>query len=161
MLDTFEWPQPEEDADEILIGNVRRHGCHIMMIAGGAQIPEYVFSVGLFLNYRQAEIVIFGLDPDNACIIINDIRDRAAAGQKYIDGDVSDDILLNHKVCFVGVPLPLYDTYLGTAIWFYRKLPRPFPCLQLVWPDREGRFPWESGYDAGFRRCQPLLKSFS
>ncbi len=29
--------------------------------------------------------------------------------------------------------------------------------MQLFWPDRNGRFPWESGYDAGLFPFQPLL----
>ena len=34
-----------------------------------------------------------------------------------------------------------YRTYLGYAGWFHGG-PR-FPALQAVWPDAEGRFPWE------------------
>ncbi len=92
------------------------------------------------------------MDPRKAAQIINIVRDDAAKGKKYADGDVSSDILLNGNVCFVEVPLQLYDKYLGTAIWFYRKSPRPFPCLQLVWPDRDGRFPWETGFDPIMKR---------
>src|SRR5262249_39979457 len=141
MLDKFEWPQPEGEADEILLHNVRKHGSHLLGIAADARGPEYVFSIGLFLNYGQAEFIIFGLDPNDASAIINDVRDRVAAGQRYVAGDVCDDLLDDRKVCFAEVPLQAYRAYLGTAIWFYQKLPRPFPCLQIVWPDREGRFP--------------------
>ena len=89
------------------------------------------------------------------------MRDCAAEGQKFVAGDVCDDILADYKVCFVEVPLEAYRSYLGTAIWFYLKSPRPFPCLQIVWPDREGRFPWQTGYDADLKDLQPLLKSIS
>ena len=161
MLDKFEWPKPEEEADKILIRNVREYGCHIHRISGDDEAPDFAFSIGLFLNYGHAELVIFGLSPDVSSSIINDIRERAAAGQKFADGDICDDILVNGRVCFVEVPLRLYDNYLGTAIWFYRKLPRPFPCLQIVWPDREGRFPWEVGFDPALKKFQPLLRPFS
>ena len=160
MPDTFEWPRPEEEADEILIRNVREHGCHIMGIAAEGHKPGYAFSIGLFVNYGQAEVILFGMERDGASAI-NLVRDHAASGQKYIAGDVSRDILVGRPACFVDVPLQLYDKYLGTAIWFYRKSPRPFPCLQLVWPDQDGRFPWETGCDAGLKRYQPLLRSFS
>jgi hypothetical protein len=161
MQNKFEWPEPEEEADEILLRNIRKHGCHIMGIAGDEHVPNYAFSIGLFVNYGHAEIILFGLEGRRAASIINVVRDRAAAGQKYAVGDVADDILVGQKACFVEVPLQLYDKYLGTAIWFYRRSPRPFPCLQLVWPDDDGRFPWETGYDAGLKVYQPLLKSFS
>jgi hypothetical protein len=32
-----------------------------------------------------------------------------------------------------------------------------FPPVQMVWPDREGRFPWDSEFDAGFKDNQPDL----
>jgi hypothetical protein len=161
MFENFKWPKPEEEADKTLIENVRERGCHILGVAGDKDEPPFSFSIGLALNYGQAEIVIFGMDPRKAAQIINIVRDDAAKGKKYADGDVSSDILLNVNVCFVQVPLQLYDKYLGTAIWFYRKSPRPFPCLQLVWPDREGRFPWETGFDPSMKRDQPTLKSLS
>jgi hypothetical protein len=161
MFKDFKWPEPEEEADKILIRNVRERGCHIQRIAPEKDSPPYAFSIGLALNYGQAEIILFGMSPSNASAIINIVRDDAAAGKKYVDGDVSSDILVNGKVCFIEVPLQLYDTYLGMAIWFYRKSPRPFPCLQLVWPDQHGRFPWETGCDPDARRDQPLLRSIS
>jgi hypothetical protein len=159
MLDTFEWPKPEHEADDRIIRNVRKHGCHIVGIVDGE--PPYTFSIGLFLNYGQPEIVVFGLDGSDAAAFINDIRDRAAKGQRYVAGDVSDDLVTGYRFCFIDVPLKRYGDYLGTAIWFYAKSPRPFPCLQLVWPDRDGRFPWQTACDPLVKRDQPLLSSFS
>ncbi|MGY3030939.1 hypothetical protein ACVIIV_000109 [Bradyrhizobium sp. USDA 4354] len=161
MLDSFEWPTPDDAADERLFRNVREHGCHLMGIAGDAKGPGYVFSIGLYLNYAHAELVMFGLAGNDAAKVINAIRDRAAAGRSYADGDVCDDLPLERKVCFVEVPLSAYQAYLGTAIWFYAKLPRPFPCLQIVWPDQEGRFPWETGCDPRLKIHQPVLRPFS
>jgi Domain of unknown function (DUF4262) len=159
MLDDFKWPDVEGEADETIIRNVRKHGCHIVSIWDGN--PQFAFAVGLFLNYGQAELVIFGLESADSASIINDVRDRAAAGRSYAAGDICDDILDDRQVAFAEVPLQAYVAYLGTAIWFYRKCRRPFPCLQIVWPDREGHFPWQTGYDAALKQYQPVLKSFS
>jgi hypothetical protein len=30
---------------------------------------------------------------------------------------------------------------------------------RVVWPDRDGRFPWETGFDAVLKRDQPILKT--
>jgi hypothetical protein len=51
----------------------------------------------------------------------------------------------------------VYPEYLGTAIWFYRKL-GPFPCLQIIWQDVNRRFPWEEGCIPEVKADQPLLK---
>ncbi|MGH6679571.1 MAG: DUF4262 domain-containing protein [Bradyrhizobium sp.] len=158
MLDNFKWPKIEHEADKVVIRNVRESGCHIVGIPNGD--PEFAFSIGLFLNYDHPEIIIIGLDGDDAAVIINDIRDRAAKGRKFSDGDICDDLLADHKVCFVEVPLEAYANYLGIAIWFYEKLSRPFPCLQMVWPDREGRFPWDPGAGEDFKKYQAVLGAF-
>jgi hypothetical protein len=158
----FEWPKPESEADETILRNVRKHGCHIVAIPRDERGPGYAFSIGLFANYGHAELVIFGLRADIAQTIINDVRDRAAAGHQFVDGDISDDILEGgYKVCFWDVPLEAYDSYLGTAIWFYANSPRPFPCLQIIWQDRHGRFPWEAGCIPKVKVDQPLLKTVS
>lgn len=48
-----------------------------------------------------------------------------------------------------------YAEHVGCALWFYDGT--WFPLLQLVWPDRQGRFPDEAGFDESFRKGQPLL----
>ena len=32
-----------------------------------------------------------------------------------------------------------------------------FPVLQLLWPDRDGRYPWDPGYPPDMFPLQPLL----
>jgi hypothetical protein len=153
----FEWPKAECEADDKILGNVRKYGCHIVGIPDAK--PRFAFSIGLFANYSHPELIIFGLNSNNGSLIINDVRDRVAAGQKFADGDVSDDILADgYKVCFWQVPLDAYREYLGTAIWFYSKSPTSFPCLQIIWQDRNRRFPWEAGCIAEVKADQPLLK---
>jgi hypothetical protein len=39
MLDKFEWPNPEHEADDRIIRNVRTHGCHIAGIIGDEKGP--------------------------------------------------------------------------------------------------------------------------
>lgn len=159
MADDFEWPDPESEDDEAFISKVREHGCMIIDIPWDARGPGYSFSVGLSANYGHPELIIFGLAPDDAHAIINDVRDRVAVGRRFVDGDLSDEFLEDgYKVCFWQVPLMAYRDYLGTALWFYGKSERPFPCLQIIWPDRNRKFPWEAGCIPEVKEDQPLLK---
>jgi hypothetical protein len=157
LHDKFVWPEPDHEADEIIFRNVRKHGCHIVGIGDGN--PPFDFSIGLYLNYGHPELIIFGLPSDNATGIINDVRNRAAAGEKFTDGDVSDDLLdEGFKACFWQVPVDAYRDYLGTACWFYAPSWIAFPCLQIVWSDQNGRFPWEEECLPHVKERQPLLK---
>ncbi|MCP3446465.1 DUF4262 domain-containing protein [Bradyrhizobium sp. CCGUVB14] len=157
MLDQFEWPEPEHEADKVVLRNVRNHGCHITGIPDAN--PPFAFSIGLYLNYGHPELIIFGQSFHSAQAIINLIRDRAAAGHKFVDGDISDELLENgYKLGFWQVPFAAYPDYLGIAIWFYRKSRLAFPCLQVVWQDVDRHFPWEADCSLDVRRDQPLLK---
>lgn len=157
MQDQFEWPEPEHGADEVILRNVRKHGCHIMGIEDAD--PPFAFSIGLFLNYGHPELIIFGQSAGTAQAIITLIRDQVAAGHQFVDGDVSDEMLENgYKLGFLQVPVGIYPRYLGTAIWFYGKTRLQFPCLQVVWQDVNRRFPWETDCSAAVKKDQPLLK---
>jgi hypothetical protein len=159
MLQDFRWPTPKDPADEKIFSNIREHGCHIVGIGSDDKGPQYAFSIGLFLNYGQPEIVLFGLRPEQQGALINDVRDHAARGECFVASDRSDKFLTDYDVCFVEYPLEAYADYLGTANWFYQSLPKPFPCVQMVWPDRGGRFPWEPGYDKRLEAIQPIFAS--
>ncbi|SRR5579871_4082698 len=159
MQHNFEWPQAESEGDETTFRHIREHGCSVISIPWDEEGPGYVFSVGLFANYSHPELILFGQRANNARAIINEVRDRVAVGQKFADGDISDDILMDdYKVCFWNVPLKAYPEYLGTAIWFYKNCRHVFPCLQIVWQDRNRRFPWEEGCIPEVKADQPLLK---
>jgi uncharacterized protein DUF4262 len=158
MSTNFDWPIPTDLAGERIVNDVKRFGCHIIWIHDAA--PQFAFSIGLFLNFEQPEIIIFGLDPETARIIINAIRDYSATGERFVAGTRTDRLLVHHDVYFLEVPVAMYPEYLGSAIWFYQSLARPFPCVQLVWPDGEGRFPWDPDYDDNFKQSQPILTHF-
>jgi hypothetical protein len=42
----------------------------------------------------------------------------------------------------------------GQSLDFYGK---PSPMLELIWPDRNGKLPWEDGVGARCREWQPQL----
>ena len=157
MQDQFEWPEPEHEGDKVILRSVRNHGCHIAGIPNAN--PPFAFSIGLHLNYGHPELIIFGQRAETAQAIINLIRDRAASGHQFVDGDVADDLRENgYKLGFWQVPLVVYREYLGTAIWFYQKARFVFPCLQVIWQDANRRFPWETECSTAVKRDQPLLK---
>jgi len=158
MQDQFEWPEPEHEADKLILRNVRNHGCHIAGIPDAN--PPFAFSIGLYLNYGHPELFIFGQGAGNAQAIINLVRDRVAGGHAFADGDVADDLLENnYKLGFSQVPLGVYPNYLGTAIWFYWKSRLVFPCLQIVWQDVNRHFPWEEECSPAVKLDQPLPKN--
>jgi len=160
LHDKFIWPKADDEADERIFQNVRQQGCHIADIVDGT--PPFAFSIGLYLNYGHPELIIFGLPSNNAGGIINDVRDRVAAGHSFRNGTVSDDLLDgDFRLAFWQLPYDVYEDYLGIAAWFYQPSWIAFPCLQIVWSDKNGRFPWEEGCAPHVKERQPLFRKIS
>jgi hypothetical protein len=157
MLQNFEWPKPEDENDNKVIRDVIEHNCHVVGIPAGEHGPRYSFSIGLFLRFEHPEFVILGIDHNAAATAINDLCALIAAGRRFKIGDFSEELFTGYRVAFVEVHHSFYAYYLGTAIWFYRCLAYRFPVLQVVWPDKQHKFPWEPGYEARYRPLQPIL----
>src|SRR6185503_14718031 len=60
-----------------------------------------------------------------------------------------------YDVTFRRVPEYQYGAYLGWGMRFYAH--DSFPVLQMIYPDREGRWPWQDGVSPGIRALQPVL----
>jgi hypothetical protein len=135
---------------------VGEHGWAISGRHGDEAAPPWAYSVGMWLSCQVPELVLCGLPVENGAAIINAIGARIADGADYCAGDVLDD------VCPAPLALrPVESSWrssnglLAISNAFYGMV-RP-PYLQVVWPDKNGRFPWEPGFQAAFDRMQPLL----
>lgn len=150
---------PEDDSDRKLLADIETHGWHMVVIAGEEGCPEYVFTVGLFYTYGHPEIVLMGLPREAMYQLLQGMVQEIGQGKKFADGEVNAG-LASFPIAFRSVEISRYPEYLGYGIWFYHSLPAPFPALQFVWPDREGKFPWDAGYDVRFLTLQhPLYEA--
>jgi hypothetical protein len=145
------------DADRRLIENVARHGTHVVKIVSSrpTSTPDWAFTIGLHQNFAHPEVVVFGLRPELAHNLLNDVRDLVGEGHRFEQGCVTDLVLGDLPCAFREVRPGWHPPYLGTMRWFYRG--RPVPVVQMFWPDREGRFPWEPAFDTVHSGEQPLL----
>jgi hypothetical protein len=143
-------------ADRKLFDDVEEYGVHIVHVPEDDEgEPGFSFTVGLWHSFQQPEVVVFGLAEDIAHELLNALADEAADAKKFLPDTRHEGLLIDYPVRFVGVPKPQYERYLGSAMWAYES--DEFPCVQLVWPDKQGRWPWEPGVREGFAAAQPVL----
>jgi hypothetical protein len=141
--------------DDDLVKLIAQHGWAVMRIAEEEDSPPFAYSIGLFRSFRHPEIIVLGLPSDTAHQLINDIGDAIRSGLALSAGQTSDAFLKGYSCTFRRVPPHQYPAYLGRGLRFYDH--DPFPVLQLVYPDKLGRWPWQEGVTAGFRANQPVL----
>ena len=66
-----------------------------------------------------------------------------------------DSIFENGHAALLPVSKRYYKDHLGWSRWFYCG--DDFDYVQLIWMDRDGRFPWQHGYATEFVEAQPDL----
>ncbi|MEU8320766.1 DUF4262 domain-containing protein [Nonomuraea sp. NPDC048881] len=150
-----------EDQDELdltdqhTVEHVQARGWSVKMIPEDDHGPGFAYTVGLWHTHRSPELAMFGLDVRLMHVLLNDLADEIAAGRPAQADEERHDLLERHPVVLKTVDLSWYREFFGCAISFYRRL--SFPVLEVLWPDRDGRFPWNTGYDEQYRELQPHL----
>ena len=147
-----------DEADKKLLADVERYGWHCLHIrglVGESTLPYWSFSIGLFQTWQHPELVVFGLEQEQAHAVLGHLVDRIKTGERFSSGQDYSDILDGYLCRFIVVDPRWYSDFFGYAQWFYETADG-FPALQLLLPDKEGRYPWDDGY-AITKGMQPIL----
>lgn len=131
------------------------YGWHVVKVLEDSRDPPFAYTVGLFQTFGHAEILVIGLPHPVAHVLLNDVGAAARAGRRFQVGRRYAELLVGYECTFREVPRRGYPSYLGRALWFYGRT--TFPALQLVYPDRHGRWPWQEGVSPEFRARQPVI----
>ena len=143
------------DFEKKLLDDVARHGWHCVQVQEQGQEPGYSHTVGLYKTHGHPELMIMGLQPDEAHELLGRASEQISKGHIF-RADARDNVLLGDRDCLLRtVPPTAYRKYLGSAVWFYKDSPQSFPALQILWPDPDGKFPGEPGFSLGAN--QPTL----
>jgi hypothetical protein len=144
-------------------GLVADHGWAIQAVLPPANDPvpgpPFAYTVGPSRpQFGHPELVVIGLPTDTAHAILNDLGEQVHGGQRLHAGQRVGGLLQDgYEVELLAVddaaderaPLSVANRLYGHG--------SPVDALQVVWPDRCHRFPWDPGFDAGMRAAQPLL----
>jgi hypothetical protein len=137
------------------IVHVKEYGWSVVLVSPRDGRPGFAFTAGLWHTHRNPELAIFGLDPYDMQVIVNNLGEGAAAGRTLAPGQERKDATERHPVLLRPVHLQWYPRLLADALRFYRHPPLPF--LQVIWPDEAGRYPWQAGSDPALAGAQPSL----
>ena len=143
------------DHDRELLRRLESHGWYVIKVGAGDGEPCFAYSLGLYAKFQHPELVMFGLSLDTMHQIINDAGEQIRKGNRYADGGQTDDLLDGFPCAFRAVRPEEYGTHLTYTQWFYRG--SDFPTLQIIWPDGNSRFPWDSDFDERYRADQSKL----
>jgi hypothetical protein len=141
--------------DNKFSADIEKFGWTVLLLEATDYLPSFAYTVGLWKNYKHPEIISFGLTTKTLHLIINDAGEIAKAGQVVEVGKTYNDFFENSDSQFVNVDNRNITDYFGQAINYYNT--KDFPAIQLVWTDRNNKFPWDKDYETEFEFRQPLL----
>jgi hypothetical protein len=113
----------------------------------------FAYTVGL-TAHDYPELLIAGLPPDVAHGLLNDLASRVYdKAERFTDGQRISDLIAGYDAVVVD-GAPTDELLPGVAIARYGR--DRVRLQQVVWPDPQGRFPWDTGYDFD-PDVQPLI----
>lgn len=139
-----------------IIRDIRDYGCSTIGVGGN---PPWTYSVGMTIM-NHPDIVVAGIHPDAGNEIINGICDRVKEGERFSAGSIAEKVIKKYPVVFKAVDPANYDEFFGIGRDVTDLIVSNFPerkdtgILQMVWPDKDGKFQWEEGFDETYRQQQ-------
>jgi len=146
------------DKDELLEKtklNIEKFGLQVISVTSTGYSQPFSYSIGLWETYGHPEIICFGLPSDLAHAIINDVAELIKQGGKFETNQDYSKIFKASRAAFLKVDKRNIDDYFGVACEYYKD--KEFETLQLIWTDRNDKFPWEENFEEEFLYKQPLL----
>ncbi len=144
-----------DERDRLVAANVTEFGWHVMGVNGDGEGPEWAYSIGLWHTVRSPEVCVFGLPTDTAMRIVNNLAARVRDGSPLTPDQRRTDVIEGYQVAIRPVHPTWYPSFFGAGIDFQRQ--PPWPVAQVIWPDKEGRLPFEEGAGDACRAGQPPL----
>lgn len=144
-------------AEQQIIDGVAANGWFVVTYVPGPDDPEewYGYTVGLTKTAGWPEIICFGLDADRVHAMLRDaIAECWERGIRPEDGIELSKVLQGRAARLKSAELPA--SYFAMADWYaaHSGTAALAERLQLIWPDRDGRFPDHPDCDAGVREKQ-------
>ncbi|MGX4657846.1 DUF4262 domain-containing protein [Micromonospora sp. SCSIO 07396] len=113
----------------------------------------FTYTVGL-TAHDHPELLTAGLSPEIAHSLLNELAHRVHdRAERFTHGQRIHNLITSYDAIIIDGP-PTDDLLPGMAIARYGRA--RVRLQQMVWPDQQGLFPWETGYDLD-PEAQPLI----
>jgi len=143
-------------AEQRLFADIAEHGVHIVHEAEHGERPVFAYTVGMWHSFGQPEIIVIGLPREVAQDLLDNLADEVDGGRRFGAGEQHGGLVRDYPVRLLRVNDAQAAQWLPLVGWAYER--SDVPCLQLVYPDKQGRWPWQPDVRDGFRRIQPVLE---
>src|SRR5690348_14001480 len=142
--------------EQNIVADLQRTGWSALSISDTSR--PFVYTVGLMFSFARPELIIFSLG-DNAFKVLRLMVEEIRGGRSFAARGTHENVLGNASIATRPVHPTWHTSYLGYAMGYYRERGRigELEAIQIFWPDRNGKFPFERGCDEAVCSAQPRL----
>jgi Domain of unknown function (DUF4262) len=148
-------PSTLDEHERKFVANIRKHGWLNTSVPADEEGPGFCYTTGFWLSFKFPELITFSLKSEIAHSTYWHIFRELKSGQTFKVREPTNLIFENLNAVLLEVPERQFPDYLGWNRWFYGG--ERFGCLQLVWPDADGKFPWHFDMSKDLLNAQPDL----
>jgi len=124
--------------------NIKNIGYHTTAVLEEIGFTPFVYSTGIFENFRIPELFISGLGPNLSEELIESYVEKFKYSIVPLDRKI-ESLSDRFPVRFISVKNSALVEHVLTSLKFYEN--RNYEYMQLIFPDLNGKFPNEVGYD--------------
>jgi hypothetical protein len=142
-----------KESFERTLADIEQYGWHAMLIKGETW-NRFAYTVGIYDSLGIPELIVVGLTEKTAHIAM-DLAIKAMQSGIDLTKGRHPNIVGEVGVEFHPVSREWYEHVMYRTNWYYGR--EAVPVLQIVYPDLDGHFQWDEGFNDYF--LQPLLNS--
>lgn len=137
---------------KVLNYNIRKNGFGI--VYSFSELPSFAYTAGIEENWRNPELIIFGLDYDLSTLLITETANLIRGGASFTD-QTGHYRIGNINVMFLEVLTNSAKQHMPETTSYYGE--KKFRALQMLWSDEQGHFPFDPQCSDEVKRIQPVL----
>lgn len=131
-----------DDYDKKVQSAIDAHGWAVQAVAPATDDDGAPFAYTVGMTVRSLpELLIYGLPSEVATVVLNAAGARMGEDGPLQDGQRLSGLIQNYDLAVVDA---VHTHDLAMARRFYGN--DQVQAIQLVWPDQNGRYPWDEGY---------------
>jgi hypothetical protein len=124
--------------------NIKNNGYHTTAVLEEIDFTPFAYSTGIFENFKIPELFISGLGPNLSGELIENYVKKFKYSEVPLDRKI-ESLSDRFAVYFISLKNLDIAEYVLTSLKFYEH--RNYEYIQLIFPDLNGKFPNEVGYD--------------
>lgn len=139
-----------------VLEDIRKYGCHVIQARAHGAEPAYAYTVGIGRTSDAPDVVVVGQPAPASHRLLHAYNLRVRRGERFELGHLADGFLKGQPVAFRPVDVSHHRPRFAWNYWLNGG--PGFQMLQMVYPSREGIWPWDPMADGFLRQLQPLLE---